>query len=219
LQDQGRQGNVVAGSSGYAIALQKMPSREIARSLGSKVQKFMRSVLSNIACARGDTLRFGVRGLTFSEDLSLLQYDEAERLKNLGLPSVTLFREVFKYLARSNKAMEDANDATVAQIEREIDEYVTPEFIQSWIAGVWTNLPGTTLDQQARGEIPRVPGTGTGANKQPGGTPSAGLVGPDGTPIPSSLSIAARGATGPAAVANRTSPIPYREEMSMISST
>jgi hypothetical protein len=164
-------------------------------------------MLSNVAAARNENLSFGVRGLTFNEDTSLLSMDETQRLKNLGIPSITWMREALKNLARSTRAFEDASDKVITQVESEIDLVINEQFMTNWINALWNNLP----------MAPSPPGLESTAGSNVPGRPNGQLLGPDGKPIPPALQP---GAANQVVKSQPTSPsIPYRFENSLITAS
>jgi hypothetical protein len=95
-------------------------TQEVLRAYGDVVKETMKRVLRTIVDVRQDRVAVDVSGLDefdigdFSGELS-----DAERLLQLGIPSTTLKRQVFKKLA--TKYLSDVRQEVKDQIGREID--------------------------------------------------------------------------------------------------
>lgn len=136
LQDQGRPSSSPSGNrSGAAIAMEKMPSREVAESLGRYIRDAMTKVYHDIIDVRreGDAVSVSIRGFSFLENYVGLDLSDMDRLKTLGVPSGTLLRYGFKSIARL--IMQDAPahlvDLAIAEIDQWLTDKTVLEFAQS----------------------------------------------------------------------------------------
>lgn len=150
LQDQGRPASTLGSQrSGLAIGMEKMPSREVAESLGRYIRDAITKVYHDVIDVRseGDVLAVSVRGFSFLENYVGLDLADAERLKALGVPSGTLLRFIFKSIARL--VMQDAPIHIVELAIAEIDEWLTDktvlEFAQSTMQPINAQAEQDTL--------------------------------------------------------------------------
>lgn len=156
LQDQGRSASTISSQrSGVAVMMEKLPGREVAEALGRYIRDMMEKTYQNVIDVRGESeaVSVSVRGFSFLENYVGLDISDAERLKDLGIPSGTLQRYVFKLVAR--KYMQDAPSHLMDQAIAEIDEWLTDktvlEFAQS------TFQPLNQQDQAAVTKAPPLP--------------------------------------------------------------
>jgi hypothetical protein len=95
-------------------------TQEVLRAYGDSVKDTMKRILRAIAAARADGIEIDVSGLDefdigdFSADI-----EDAKKLLELGIPSETLKREVFKKLA--HKYLCDVRQNTKDRVSEEID--------------------------------------------------------------------------------------------------
>lgn len=136
LQDQGRPSSSVSSQrSGRAIEMDKMPSREVAETLGRSVRHMIAKMYQDIIDSRkeGDIVSVSVRGFSFLENYVGLDLSDVDRLKTLGMPSPTLMRYAYKLIARHY--MQDApthiTDIAIAEIDNYLTDETVLEFAQS----------------------------------------------------------------------------------------
>lgn len=136
LQDQGRPSSSVGSQrSGRAIEMDKMPSREVAETLGRCVRHMISKMYQDVIDSRkeGDVVSISVRGYSFLENYVGLDLSDVDRLKVLGMPSPTLMRYAYKLIARHY--MQDApshvTDIAIAEIDNYLSDETVLEFAQS----------------------------------------------------------------------------------------
>lgn len=119
LQAQGRSSTASASAaSGYSKELDMAPARPVLAALGDVLRKAMTEVLSDVADARGDDVRWDVRGYDFPEEDDERDIAETQAALDIDLGSETFERELKRKLAR--KLLRDARPETIKSIDDEI---------------------------------------------------------------------------------------------------
>jgi len=106
--------------SGVSKQLDFLTTEEVLRAYGAMVRDAIKQVLWAIAAARQDAVEIDVAGLDeFDIDEFGGELDDARKLLDLGIGSVTLKKEVFKRLAFKylSDARQEVKNAVAAEIE------------------------------------------------------------------------------------------------------
>ena len=113
-------GGTAERQSGLSKQLDFGTTEEVLRALGTMVKESMREVLWAITAARQDSLTIQVSGLDeFDINEFGMELDDARKLLELGIGSVTLRKQIFKRLAL--KYLSDARQEVKNQVTEEID--------------------------------------------------------------------------------------------------
>lgn len=106
--------------SGLSKQLDFQTTDEVLSAYGASVREFMKQVLWSIAAARQDTVGLDITGMDeFDIDDFSTELDEAGKLLQLGIPSPTLQKQVFKRLAMQYLA--DAKQEVKNRVAEEIE--------------------------------------------------------------------------------------------------